>query len=93
MLLSTPALAVWKTFQRPAVCNLTTEAFDELKDEKSQPIIVSKFQNIDVIVWVSPHDEITVTNTMMIGGQSVTCIVAVGEKDTIFIERTNKPTY
>ena len=93
VLFSTSVVAEWRPVPRPAVCNLTSEAFSEMNEEKNQPILMSKLENIQVIIWINPKDEITVTNTMLVNGKSVTCIVAAGDKDTTFIERTNKPTY
>ena len=93
MLFASSAIAEWIPIPRPMACNLTSEAFSEMSAEKSQPILMSKLENIQVIIWINPKDEITVTNTMMINDKSITCIVAAGDSDTTFIERTNKPTY
>lgn len=87
-----PTLA-WQPVGRPAVCDLTATAFKELQQAKNQPIITSTLDSLTLVVWVDPNDEITVTTTFNSGGQSVTCIVAMGDKNTAFIERTNKSSY
>lgn len=83
----------WQPTSRPAVCEITTTAFKELQEAKNQPIITSTLDKITLVVWIDPNDEITVTTTFNDAGQSVTCIVAMGDKNTAFIERNNKSSY
>lgn len=93
-LLSTTSMAkAWTKIDVPAVCATTTDAFKELNDEKNTPIIASKLDKILMTIWVSEDkQQIVVTNTTNdTTGRSVTCIVAMGNKDTMLLGDNGSP--
>jgi hypothetical protein len=55
-----------------------------MKTDKSAPIILSKTEKTVLTVWMNPRNEVVVTKTSKFddSSESVTCIVAIGTKDT-----------
>jgi hypothetical protein len=89
LLLSSTSMAnAWTKIDLPAVCATTADAFKELNDEKNSPIIATKLDKILMTVWISEDkQQIVVTNTTNdTTGRSITCIVAMGNKDTMLLD-------
>jgi hypothetical protein len=85
ILLSTPALA-WTPIPQPAACDKSQQMLEEMIDEKFTPVIISNLSVNDtdkiLMIWMNPKNEILVTTTVSIKNVSISCIVAMGDKDT-----------
>jgi len=79
--------------QVPAVCDIDTEVFSNMKRDGFSPWIYTKMEKdhneLVIIVWRTPNNnEISVTRTLK--GEGKTCIVGWGDKDTTIFEPTPK---
>lgn len=88
MLLAHHVHAEWQPAPQPAACDVTAQAFQTMKEEGYQPWIMSKLQNDGVtlvmMVWRGVDNDIAVTTTRI--GTQYTCLVAIGDKDTVILD-------
>ena len=80
----------FKSMMVPAACDLTKEVFLSLRNEQMTPWIVSSMSNdkakVAIVIWSDKdHKEIIVTRTNL--AEPITCIVAVGDKDTTILDK------
>jgi K+ transporter len=75
----------------PAVCNLTREVFEEMREERARIVALTRMAKDGVeqtiLVWHTASDELVVTITQK--NTDITCIVAMGDKDTIVFPPPN----
>ena len=88
-----PARA-WEQRAMPSACKETDNALSELQHDEFEPYVLSKF-NIQapeklMVVWINPKRQVIVTLSQSGENNSVTCIVAIGNTDTILLPGTSQ---
>lgn len=85
----------WQQRAMPAACHETDSAIQELQRDGFEPHVVSKFTVNPpeklIVVWVNASRHVVVTVSQDLENASVTCIVAIGNTDTIILPDREKP--
>ena len=88
------SVGAWQQRAMPAACHATDSAIQELQRDGFEPHVVSKFTVNPpeklIVVWVNASRHVVVTVTQDLENASVTCIVAIGNTDTILLLDTSQ---
>jgi len=85
----TSSAQAWEAVETKMACDVTETAFAEFKKAGFEPVIVGKSKESMIVVWMNPQNSLLTTQSRVVQGTGITCIVGGAESGSTMIERSN----